>query len=582
MSDSTDQLNLFLAGRKAASDEERAASESGEAKPGKKPGKKRRAKGAKRLTAEEMGRQQREISVAEFFSKNRHLLGFDNPTKALLTTVKEAVDNSLDACEEAGILPEIRVEILPAENEKQNGNGNGDANGKPAPNKIERFTVSVEDNGPGVVKAQIPKIFGKLLYGSKFHRLRQSRGQQGIGISAAGMYGMLTTGQPVQIISRIGPKKPAHAFDLLIDTKKNAPEIVRDEYVDWDRDHGTMVAVTLEARFQRGSHSVEEFLGQCAVSNPHARFVYMGPDYEEKVYERGVDELPASPKEIKPHPHGVELGILMRMLKSTSAKKLKQFLVQDFSRVSDKVAKEICRISGLSETAWISRIAREEADSLYQAIPQVKIMNPPTNCLAPIGDEAIRAGLEKELQAEFVTTATRSPSVYRGNPFLVEVGIAYGGKLPADEPVKVIRFANRVPLLYQQSACAVTKAVAQTPWRNYGVSHPKGGMPVGPLVVFVHFSSVWVPFTSESKEAVAHYPEILKELKLALQEAGRGLGRHIRRVKRVKDAEKKRSYIEKYLPHLAIALQEILDLSDEEREDAFEKLVVILNRSRKI
>jgi DNA topoisomerase-6 subunit B len=527
-----------------------------------------------------MGRQQREISVAEFFSKNRHLLGFDNPTKALLTTVKEAVDNSLDACEEAGILPEIRVEILPAEG--GNGNGNGNGNGKPAINKPERFTVSVEDNGPGVVKAQIPKIFGKLLYGSKFHRLRQSRGQQGIGISAAGMYGMLTTGQPIQIISRTGPRKHAHRFELLIDTKKNAPEIVTDQIIDWDRPNGTMVAITLEARFQRGAHSVEEFLGQCAVSNPHAKFTYVAPDYRETVYERGTEDLPASPKEIKPHPHGVELGILMRMLKSTAAKKLKQFLVSDFSRVSDKVAKEICRIAGLSETAWISRIAREEADCLYQAIPQVKIMNPPTNCLAPIGEEAIQAGLEKELTAEFFTTVTRAPSVYRGNPFLVEAGIAYGGKLKAEEAVKVIRFANRVPLLYQQSACAVTKAVSQTPWRNYGISHPKGGMPVGPLVVFVHFSSVWVPFTSESKEAVAHYPEILKELKLALQEAGRRLGRHVRRVKRVKDAEKKRSYIEKYLPHLAIALQEILDLSDEEREDAFEKLVVILNRSRKI
>jgi len=576
LSDPTDQLNLFLAGRESPPDEKDATGTKGTAKRVKAGAK----KGARRLTAEEMGAQQREISVAEFFSKNRHLLGFDNPTKALLTTVKEAVDNSLDACEEAGILPEIRVEILPAEG--GNGNGNGNGNGKPAVNKPERFTVSVEDNGPGVVKAQIPKIFGKLLYGSKFHRLRQSRGQQGIGISAAGMYGMLTTGQPVQIISRTSPKKPAHAFDILIDTKKNAPEIIRDEYVDWDRDHGTMVAITLEARFQRGSHSVEEFLAQCAVSNPHARFVYVGPDYEERVYERGVHELPASPKEIKPHPHGVELGILMRMLKSTSAKKLRQFLTQDFSRVSDKVAKEICRIAGLSETAWISRIAREEADCLYQAIPQVKIMNPPTNCLAPIGEDAIQAGLEKEFEAEFFTKVTRAPSVYRGNPFLVEAGIAYGGKLPGDEPVKVIRFANRVPLLYQQSACAVTKAVAQTPWRNYGITHPKGGMPVGPLVVFVHFSSVWVPFTSESKEAVAHYPEIMKELKLALQEAGRGLGRHIRRVKRVRDAEKKRSYIEKYLPHLAIALQEILDLSDEEREDAFAKLVVILNRSRKI
>jgi DNA topoisomerase-6 subunit B len=180
-----------------------------------------------------------------------------------------------------------------------------------------------------------------------------------------------------------------------------------------------------------------------------------------------------------------------------------------------------------------------------------------------------------------VTAVTRTPSVYRGNPFLVEAGIAYGGKLPGDEPVKVIRFANRVPLLYQQGACAITKSVGLTPWRNYGIQHPKGGMPIGPVVVFVHFSSVWVPFTSESKEAVAHYPEILKELKLVLQECGRAAGRHIRRVKREKEAERKRSYIEKYLPHIGIALQEILDLTDAQRDETNEKLVTILNRSRK-
>src|SRR5688572_32096246 len=163
-------------------------------------------------SADEMGKQQREISVSEFFTKNRHLLGFDNPRKALLTAVKEAVDNSLDASEEAGILPEIVVKLEAVGEE-----------GKPPPRVSDatRFRVTVIDYGPGIVRDQIPRIFAKLLYGSKFHRLRMSRGQQGIGISAAGMYGQLTTGKPVKIISRTGPRAAAHFFEVQIDTKKN-------------------------------------------------------------------------------------------------------------------------------------------------------------------------------------------------------------------------------------------------------------------------------------------------------------------------------------------------------------------------
>src|SRR5580692_8226858 len=160
----------------------------------------------RRVTAHTMAAAQRDISVSEFFAKNRHLLGFDNPRKALLTTVKEAVDNSLDACEEAGILPEIWVHIQ--------------ASG------TNRFKIGVQDNGPGILKKQIPLIFGKLLYGSKFHRLRMSRGQQGIGISAAGMYGVLTTGKPVKIISKVSKRKPTHYYEIQIDTKKNVPEIL--------------------------------------------------------------------------------------------------------------------------------------------------------------------------------------------------------------------------------------------------------------------------------------------------------------------------------------------------------------------
>jgi len=199
------------------------------ARPGK--GKRKAGKTAPRETAQSMAARQREISVSEFFTKNRHLLGFDNPQKALLTTIKEAVDNSLDACEEAGILPDLSIEIAEVgEN---------------------RYRITVRDNGPGIVKGQIPKIFGKLLYGSKFHRLKQQRGQQGIGISAAGMYAQLTTGKPIRIISRTGKRQPAHLFEIGVDTRKNAPVILKDEVMEWEPEHGTLGPVWKWKRFTR-------------------------------------------------------------------------------------------------------------------------------------------------------------------------------------------------------------------------------------------------------------------------------------------------------------------------------------------
>ena len=524
--------------------------------------------------AYQMALRQREISVSEFFTKNRHLLGFDNPKKALLTTVKEAVDNSLDACEEAKILPELTVEV------RQTGE--------------DRYRVAVEDNGPGIVRSQVPRIFGKLLYGSKFHALKQARGQQGIGISAAGMYGQLTTGQSIRIISRIGPRKPAHYFEIRIDTVKNAPEIVRDEPAEWAPPHGTRVEIDLEARYQRGRQSVEQYLEQVSLANPHVRIVYQGPEGEKAVLARAAAQLPREPKQIRPHPYGVELGVLMQMLKTTKARRLRSFLMQDFSRVGGRVAREICAKAGLNETAWPSRIAREEADKLDAALNATKIMSPTTDCLSPIGEELILAALKKGIAAHFYTATTRPPGVYRGNPFQIEVGLAWGGAATAEDDeeggdaggqeqlASLVRFANRVPLLYQQSACAITRAVIGTNWRAYGLAQGRGALPSGPLTLMVHMVSVWVPFTSESKEAIAHYPEVMKEIRLGLQEVGRKLKGFLGRRARIADAEKKKAYIEKYLPHIGIALREILKLDKAEEAKVVRILTEILEKSRSI
>ena len=602
----------------------------------------RKREGVRRSSAESMATKQRDISVSEFFAKNKHLLGFDNPRKALLTTVKEAVDNSLDACEEAGIVPEVWVEMVALES--------------------GRFRVSVQDNGPGIVKKQIPLIFGKLLYGSKFHRLRMSRGQQGIGISAAGMNGMLTTGKPMKIVSKTGASKPLHYFELQVDTKKNVPEIVngkgegidipagkkgmdyiRDQQISWHFEYpatdshpaeeltsGTRVTIELAAVYKRGRGSVDEYLEQTAIANPHVTFHYRDPDGNTSIYERSTYELPKDAKEIKPHPYGVELGRLVTMLTENRATTLTNFLSSEFSCVTPGVARKICQTAKVSPRAKSGKIGHAEADRLYKAIQETRIRPPDTDCVVPIGTQLLLKGISHVVPGEFYASSSRPPAVYRGNPFVIEVALAYGGapqtqkvskealdellagsdartvrkflvdsfpgigsetadkilretKMPTrrspskltkaerealhaalhgisiseGQSMQIMRFANRVPLQFQQGACAITQAVLGTNWRSYGLSQSRGNLPSGPVSVMVHVASVWVPFTSESKEAVANYPEIEKELRLGLQAVGRKLAMYLRRRQKVRDEGERRNTFMRYLHEVARSVSEI-------------------------
>jgi len=573
----------------------------------------------RRATAEQMAQNQREISISEFFTKNRHLLGFDNPSKALLTTIKEAVDNSLDACEEAGILPEITVEVHDLGFDSKKGGELTKGEG--------RFVVVIEDNGPGIVKAQAPKIFGKLLYGSKFHRLKQSRGQQGIGISAAAMYGQLTTGRPIRVTSRVSKSKPAHWFEIQIDTRKNNPVVTDDrELTEWHQEHGTRVELEIVANWQQGQRYVNRYVEHTALANPHATVHYLRPKQERLSFPRATEELPKEALEIRPHPHGVELGALMLMAAESKSHDVRGFLTSAFSRVSPGVADEI-----LAKVGWKKKLRprdlaedRTLAEVLHKAIGETKIMAPPTNCLSPIGDALMKRGLisflnvietegpeeeaqldldqaakkkagrkEKAAKAEapqvpdappeegvekikghnyFIATVTRPPKVYRGNPFQVEVGLAYGGSWPADKPIELFRFANRVPLLFQRAACGVTDAVIKTDWRNYLLSQPKGSLPVGPMALLVHIASVWVPFTSESKEAVAHYPEIIREIQLAAQDCGRRLAAHIRKSQHADYQAQRRSIFELYIQEVAAAIGKITGRSPDPIKREFLKV----------
>ncbi len=529
---------------------------------GSEPG----AKPPRQPVALALAGQQRDISVSEFFAKNRHLLGFDNPAKALLTSVKELVDNSLDAADEARIPADVVVQIDQL--------------------REDRFRVTCTDNGPGIPAENVPMVFGKLLYGSKFHRLRMSRGQQGIGVSAAGMYGLMTTGHPVHVISRISKGRPATRFEIAIDTKKNQPAVRKQEEIEWELDHGTQVEIELEAAYRKGQHSVDSYMRQISLANPHAKLVYLPPgrtsDKDAIVYDRVTSELPPETKEIKPHPYGVELGVLMQLLRESKSRNLSGFLSSEFTRVSTRTAAEICKAAELNPKTRPSKLDRTQAESLHKGISATKIMAPPTDCIAPVGEELLIGALHAIHPSDFTIAVSRRPAVYRGNPFLVEAALAYGGELAYDDPAIVYRYANRVPLQYQVGGCAITRAITNTDWKKYGLQQPRGAPPLGPVVIIVHIASVWVPFTSESKEAIAHYPEIIKELKLALQDCGRRLSTHLRRRRREADEEKKRSYIEKYIPQVAIALQEILEHSDKQRDKTVASLTKVLEKSRKL
>jgi len=381
-----------------------------------------------------------------------------------------------------------------------------------------------------------------------------SRGQQGIGISAAVLYGQLTTGRPAKITSRVSKKEPAHYYELNIDTQLNKPTILKEETVEWNKEHGTKVEIDLEGEYLKGNQSVDEYLKQTAVINPHITIIYTNPKSEQVIYARATDKLPAEPKEIKPHPYGIELGMLMDKLRWTESRTLQSFLTSEFSRVGPGTAKELCEHAAVLPNTKPSEVSRDMAEKILQGIQKTKIIAPPTDCLSPIGEEALEKGLRKEIRAEFYCSTSRPPAVYRGNPFVIEASCAFGGEIPKEEKANILRFANRVPLLYQEGACAMTNAIMETNWKPYGLQQSGNSIPVGPVVIVVHMASVWVPFTSESKEAIAHYQEIIKEIKLALQECGRLLGSYVRKKSRISDQIERANMFEKYIPEIADSL----------------------------
>ena len=498
-----------------------------------------------------------QASISEFFEKNKHFLGFDTLPRSIITAVKESVDNSLDAAEEHRILPEISIEVYKVAGKK------------------DLLRLVTQDNGPGIPQKSISKVFGSLLFGSRFHTIRQTRGQQGIGITGVVMYSQLTTGKPTAVISKIPRDASAVRVNIGLDTKKNKAILSNEKRfskddvneakgLHWIGDHGIRIETLMKAKYQRGKQSVHQYLKMTSIVNPHASIDFKAFDEEgsiidEASWPRVTDELPRPVKDIKPHPHGLEIGTLQRLLRDTKVPSegegantpLRYFLRHTFSSVTNPRAQDIISKAGLTPKDKPHLLKPDQVSDLLAAFGKVKLTAPPTDCLSPIEDLLIKKGLSKAIDSRFVSTVTREPKVTNGNPFQVEVGLIFGGDLPGDQPIQVLRFANRVPLMYQQGGCLLTKALESVDWKRYGLDHPGGrGIPKGPAAVLIHLASTNVQFTSEAKEALSDNVDVHDEIRLAMLEVGRGLRNHLKKQKQKAKAQEKFELVNIILPEI--------------------------------
>jgi DNA topoisomerase-6 subunit B len=506
--------------------------------------------------AQKLASNQKQVAISEFFEKNKHFLGFDSLARSLITAVKEAVDNALDACEEARILPTIRIQITKLDPKK------------------DIIKLIVEDNGPGIPQKSIEKVFGQLLFGSRFHAIRQSRGQQGIGITGVVMYCQLTTGRTTHVRSKIATEPTAAVVDIGLDTRKNKATKANAGREMWynedgsSKEHGTEVTAQMKAKYQKGRQSVWQYLRMTSIVNPHAEIIFIDPDGEKHHWTRVTERLPTKVESIKPHPHGIELGQLQRMVAESNDLNLNHFLLNNFSGVTNRARKELCQAAELEGTRKMKTLKGDDIRHLLEAFQgerlfkgqPAKLLKPPTNCLSPIEEILIKKGLSKTIDSRFVTTLTRVPNVTQGNPFQVEVGLIFGGSMAGDKPVEILRFANRVPLMYQQGGCLLTKAIESVDWRQYGLDQAGGkGVPKGPAAILVHLASTNVQFTSEAKEALADNGEVMEEARKAMLEMGRGLRKHLEKKKKMAKTKEKFELINDILPAIAEKSAQLLN-----------------------
>lgn len=495
----------------------------------------------------------KEHSIAEFFKKNRQMLGYSGKVRSLVTIVHEYVTNSFDACEEGGILPEVKV-ILTEKGE-------------------ERYLVSVQDNGPGIPKAYVGKALATILAGTKFHRYVQQRGQQGIGAAGCTLFSQMTTGKQINVKCSTGTGK-GYRCKIAIDTVKNKPVIAdMEDLADFPR--GLYVEGEFaDVKYENSDHGILEYLKRTALSNPHADITFVDPQGQEHKFPRSVDKMPERPEPAKPHPLGLYVNDLLEYAHSSPEKKISSFLMENFSRVSSgkitelrEVVKEIDFEKEPRQMTW------DEAEKLIKAFKQVKWISPESTHIKPIGEEQIRLAMKNIFEPEFMHVVERKTALLRGGiPFIVEAAVSYGGfsgkKTDEGYQATVMRFANRVPLLFDSGTCAITIASRNVEWRRYSLDIDKM-----PISVFVNVSSVHIPYTGVGKESIAQEEEIIEEIRLALMEAARGVQRYVSGKLKAHHEATRYNTIMRYAKQLSLDLSSITGKDQKRLEGDIQKLV---------
>lgn len=507
-------------------------------------------------------------STAEYFAKNLQQVGFSSPTKAVLTTLKEAVDNSLDACEMAGIAPELTVEI------KKLGAG--------SQKNTELIGIVVEDNGPGIDPDNLAMVYGEYLASSKFGRGQCSRGQQGIGISAATTWAQLTNAIGVSVISKTAKMKKAVSAIIDVDIKKNKGVIRKKETIDWDKESGVRVEFKLDGRIQlNGEGGLLTYLDGTALVNPHIALNYKLLDQDWVRIERVTNEVPEIPPATNPHPHTMKLGEIITHAHLYGKVSVAKWLKTGFSRVSDGTIQDFVK-SGLPKKLLdqsLAQVSESDFKTIYQAIQNTELMSPSTKSVLSIGEESLGKSIKRLGEVDFFSVVTRKPRICDFKPVVVEVALArFLNRGSEEEPVQLLRFANRVPLQFDKAACAITKAIESVNWRSYGLNQPKDSIPLGPYVFAISVVSPFIKFKNASKETIDASDELVEELRRALMQAGQKLSRHIRREAHAEDLERKIRHIEQFGPMLVEGLVRITKASSSRKKSAEEGLRQILGR----
>jgi DNA topoisomerase VI subunit B len=511
-------------------------------------------------------------STAEYFAKNLQQVGFSSPLKAVLTTLKEAVDNSLDACEQASILPEISVEI------SRVGTGSS--------KNTDLVRIVVEDNGPGIEQDDLAKVFGEYLASSKFGKGQCSRGQQGIGISAATTWAQLTNAKGAFVLSKTPSMRKAIKGQVDVDIKSNTGVLRHRETVDWDKKSGVRVEFAIDGRIQlNGDGGLITYLEGTVLVNPHLTLHYKLLEQDWVKVERVSQTVPEVPGATLPHPHTFKLGEFITHGTLFGKISVEKFLRTGFSRISEASIKDFVA-KGLPKGLLgrpLPSLKDEDYKKVFQSVQDTELMAPSTKSVLFIGEDSLSKSIQRLGQVDFFSVVTRKPAICDFKPVAVEVALArfINRNQEADEPVQLLRFANRVPLQFDKSGCAITWAIESVNWKTYGLQQPKGGLPIGPFVFAVSVVSPFIKFKNASKETVDASEELVEEIRRALIQAGQKLSRHIRREVKEADLERKLAHIEQFGPILVESLVHITKSNDARKKRAEEGLKKLLGRDSK-